>query len=283
MNTHKGGDPLSLRLGDGRFAPLTAADTARIAAELSAAIAAGDTAARRRVRDELIERHLRLVVAIGRGYEHRLDREEIFAVGAAALSEAMDRWSPAPGGMSPYQWARRYITTALNKAVDYSRQIRIPKEVAYGAALATRAVKERENELGRRLTDDEIADVTGGVPRLEDLPLANVSLSEPMSKVYATDREALTVEDMTADPSPGAEETVEREDLFDRVRRSLETLTEEERIVIESRFGLNGAEGRTLAELGKILGTSGEAVRRLEASALAKLTHPANPWGLGEL
>ncbi len=282
MNTHRGEIPLSQQLGDERFAPLTGADAARIGAELAAAIASGDETSRRRLRDELIERHLRLVVSIGRGYEHRLDREDIFAIGTAALVEAMERWSPAPGGMSAYQWAKRWITTALNKATDAARTIRIPEGVAYRAALATKAVKEKETALGRRLTEKEIAETTGGVARLEDLPLANTSLND-VARSYATGNDDYTFEDVIADPAPGAEDTVEREDQFDRVRRSLDSLTEEERLVIRHRFGLDGAEGKTLAELGEILGTSGEAVRRLEASAFAKLTHPANPAGLGEL
>jgi RNA polymerase sigma factor (sigma-70 family) len=283
MNTHKGGDPLlPQRLGDERFAPLTGEDSARISAALSAAIAAGDVAARRRLRDELIERHLRLVVSIGRGYEHRLEREDIFAIGTAALVEAMERWSPAPGGMSAYQWAKRWITTALNKGTDAARTIRIPEGVAYRAALATKAVKEKQTEIGRRLSEAEILETTGGVLRLEDLPLANVSLNQGVGR-YATDEQDNTIEDVIADPAPGAEHAVEREDRFDRVRRSLDSLTEEERFVIQHRFGLEGAEGKTLAELGSILDTSAEVVRRIEASAFAKLTHPANPAGLGEL
>jgi len=282
VTTHKGETPLHRRIGDARFAPLTSEDQTRITTELAAAIAAGDERARRRLRDELIERHLRLVAAIGKGYEHKLDAEDIFAVGVVALTEAMERWNPSPGGMSAYQWAKRWITTALNKATDASRQIRIPEQVAYRAALNTKRIKERENALGRSLTEEEVEALTEGGPRLEGLPIADTSLTARIG-ANAGHGSELTVEDVIADDSPSAADLVERDDLFERVRASLASLTEEERIVVECRFGLNNADGKTLAELGRVLGTSGEAVRRLEASALAKLQHPANPLGIGEL
>jgi RNA polymerase primary sigma factor len=281
VTSHKGGDPLSRKLGDERFAPLTSDDVKRIGDGLLAARAAGDKAAERRLRDELVERHLRLIVALGKGYQHKLDSEDILAVGSLALMEAMSRWDPTPGGMSPYQWARRWVLTALNKATDASRTIRIPEQVAYRAALNTKLVRERENVLGRPLTDAEVVALTGGGVRLEDLPLADRSIYEPLF-AYATNEHDLTIEDVTADPTASAEETVERDDLHARVRAALDTLTDDERTVVRHRFGLDGRDGLTLAELGEMLGTSGEAIRRLEASALAKLTHPANPHSIGD-
>lgn len=279
---HTGAEPLNRKLGDVRFAPLSSTDQARISADLTKAINDNDVRARRRLRDELIERHLRLVVSIAKGYEKRIDADEAFAVGVVALSEAMERWSPAPGGMSPYQWAKRWITTALNNAVDAGRQIRIPEQVSYKAALNTKTVREAEARLGRKLNEDEIATLTNGERRLEDLPIADVSLDAPVPG-YAGREEPPTVADVTASTLPTVEEEVTRDDVYARVRRSLDSLNEDERLVIQHRFGLGGADGKTLAELGKVLGASREAVRQLEASALAKLTHPANPEGLGGL
>jgi RNA polymerase primary sigma factor len=277
---HTGENPLSRQLSEDRFAPLTSDDQTRIIRDLAQAIADCDNKAEQRIRHELIERHLRLVLSLTKGYEKRLDQEEAFAVGVLALSEAMQRWNPAPGGMSPYQWAKRWITTALNKAVDAARTIRIPSQVAYSAALNTRTVKETEARLGRRLSAEEIETLTNGERRLEDLPLADVSLDAPPPG-YAKEDDAATLAEVTASTDRPIEDEITRDDLHARVRRSLRALTDQERLVIEHRFGLNGAEGRTLAELGKMLGTSGEAIRRLEASALAKLTHPANPDDLG--
>lgn len=259
--------------------PLTRDDEARLAAEITAALEAGDTARHRRARNELVERHLRLVVMIGRSYEHKLDREEIMAVGALALTEAMERWRPGEGSMSAYQWARRWIFTALTKAADSNRTIRIPTPVAYRAACNTRAVGQREAELGRRLTASEIEEVTGGGPILEDLPLAYAATLGPAT-IEGTD-DINNVDPTDRLPTP--EESYMKTEAIARLNRAFADLEPDERDVLVARFGLDGQQPLTLVELGARRGISGEAIRRLEASALAKLAHPANPEQIGGL
>lgn len=57
------------------------------------------------------------------------------------------------------------------------------------------------------------------------------------------------------------------------VRAALAKLSGRERLVVESRFGLNDAGGqeRTLQEVGDLLGVTREMARHLEVRALAKL------------
>lgn len=281
MSTSKGASPLHRRLSESRFEPLTREDEIRLGAELTEARETGNERRRRKVRDELIERHLRLVSSIA-GQFTRLPEEEAFAVGCVALTEAMDRWLPGPTSMSAYQWARRYITTSLNKATDASRQIRIPEQVAYKAAINTKAIRTAEATLGRSLTGEEVRDLIGDGPLLADLPSADILLSSPVA-ANATGEETFTVGDVIPSNEPSPEEVAELTDLVDRVRAALTTLDPEERRVIEARFGLNGTDRRTLAELGDEFDASGEAMRRVEASALAKLQHPANPLSIGDL
>lgn len=281
MGAAKGGSPLHRRLSESRFEPLTREDEIRLGNELTEARAAGNDRARRKVRDELIERHLRLVSSIAQQFT-RLQEEDGFAVGCVALTEAMDRWIPGPTSMSAYQWARRYITTALNKATDASRQIRIPEQVAYKAAINTKAIRTTEATLGRSLTGEEVRDLIGDGPLLADLPSADVLLSTPVA-ANAMGDDTFTVGDVIPSKEAGPEEVSELTDLVERVRAAIDTLDPEERRVIEARFGLNGVERRTLAELGAEFDASGEAMRRVEASALAKLQHPANPLSIGDL
>ena len=56
----------------------------------------------------------------------------------------------------------------------------------------------------------------------------------------------------------------------------LEALTDRERIVVESRYGLNDRQRLTLEELGKSFGLTRERIRQLQERALRKLKHPAN-------
>jgi RNA polymerase primary sigma factor len=53
--------------------------------------------------------------------------------------------------------------------------------------------------------------------------------------------------------------------------RWLGHLTEQEREVLALRFGLDGKERHTLAEIGRLLDVSRERVRQVELKALRKL------------
>jgi RNA polymerase sigma factor (sigma-70 family) len=56
-----------------------------------------------------------------------------------------------------------------------------------------------------------------------------------------------------------------------QVRQALAALTERERDVVMRRFGLDGPQPATLAEVARELGISRERVRQIEKEALAKL------------
>ncbi|MEZ4523330.1 MAG: sigma-70 family RNA polymerase sigma factor [Thermomicrobiales bacterium] len=57
----------------------------------------------------------------------------------------------------------------------------------------------------------------------------------------------------------------------DQIRRSLEHLSEREQGVVMLRFGLNGQQPQTLAEIADYYGISRERVRQIEKEALSKL------------
>jgi RNA polymerase primary sigma factor len=64
---------------------------------------------------------------------------------------------------------------------------------------------------------------------------------------------------------------VERGMHHEQLGRWLSHLTEQEREVLSLRFGLNGQERLTLAEIGRHLDVSRERVRQVELKALRKL------------
>src|SRR5690606_16938388 len=68
-----------------------------------------------------------------------------------------------------------------------------------------------------------------------------------------------------------------------QMRSALTHLDEEERAVVELRFGLTGDEPWTMSAVGKYLGLTRERVRTVEGRALAKLRHPSCGVDLEEL
>lgn len=267
--TYTGGRPLQHSLTGRQFEPLTREREQELGAIIRQALADGDTDAETRVRHELVERHLRLVHHIASRYLRTLDLDEGMAVGALGLTQAASRWHPEKGQM--YPWAERWITTALTRAADGARAIRIPQQVAYQAALVEKRAHELEETLGRLLTADERAAVAGGVKTFAGLPSVIDSLDRPAGQVDSRG----TFGESLADGSAGVHETVEESMTAQAVRNALEELSPLEQAVIRSRFGIGGAERMTLAELGVLHGATGEAMRRVEAAGLAKMRHPA--------
>lgn len=67
------------------------------------------------------------------------------------------------------------------------------------------------------------------------------------------------------------------------IHEAIATLTPRERSIVIDRFGLFGAEERTLEEVGATHGVTKDRIRQIEAKALRKLKHPKVSGGLRDL
>ncbi len=64
-------------------------------------------------------------------------------------------------------------------------------------------------------------------------------------------------------------------DLKERVREILKSLTPREEKVLKMRFGIDVASEHTLEEVGKDFSVTRERIRQIEVKALRKLRHPS--------
>jgi RNA polymerase sigma factor (sigma-70 family) len=85
----------------------------------------------------------------------------------------------------------------------------------------------------------------------------------------------LTLGETLPEEEPANAMTLDRDAIKRALEALLPTLPERDRKVIEWRFGLDGAEPRTLAQVGERLGVSRERVRQIEKQALAILAENA--------
>jgi RNA polymerase primary sigma factor len=269
------GDTLQLFLRDIRRHPLLSGEEE---VELAKAIERGDLGAKER----MINSNLRLVVSLAKKYQgHELSLLDLIQEGILGLIRAAEKFDWRKGyKFSTYAtfWIRQAIQRGL---ANQGRTIRIPVHIGQRERKIARVERELAAKLERPPTDEEIAkaaDIT--VRELEetrDAARTVTSLERPVGENGDIEFGALLPSD---EPEPSEE--VEIELRQEAVRSALENLSEQERRVIQLRFGINGDEATPLREAGRQLGLSPERVRRIEHKALQRLATTREVAGLAE-
>ncbi len=261
-------DPLKLyvrAIGDGRL--LTAVEER----ELARLKDEGDEGARRK----LIESNLRLVMSITRNYT-RADVAllDLIQEGNLGLMRAVDKFDWTMGfKLSTYAtwWIRQAVQRAL---AEQSRTIRLPVHIADQVRRVQRARRTLGQELSRDPTYDEIATETELTPKrvyeLLELVQDHLSLETPVGDGESVMSDL--IEDTNA-AGPEAETDIRLRST--ELARALAQLKPRLQRVLILRYGLDGTNGRTLEQVGVVLGITRERVRQLETRALRELRNVA--------
>jgi RNA polymerase primary sigma factor len=236
-----------------------------------------------KVRRELAEANLRLVVSIAKRYRSRgLPFADLIQEGNRGLMRAVDKYEHRLGfkfGTYATWWIRQGITRAL---ADHARTVRVPCHQVGMLAAIERVRGELSVATGREPSVEEISKVLGvKADETRSLRIVGrhpVSLHEP---VGGEGERAL--EDFLSDHgavNPG--QTVDQRLLRERMAEVLRSLAPREREVIELRFGLKDGHPRTLDEVARVYGITRERIRQIEARGLLKLRQPLRSQRLAE-
>ena len=207
----------------------------------------------KRARDSLMAANLRLVVAVAKKYQNQgLKLLDLVCEGALGLERAVDKFDPSMGykfSTYSYWWIRQGITKAIDN-VGKKNEVRrinqfdfelLSKGVPY-TALDSQAGGEEDRTTLREIIPD---------------PNSEEDLNNVRSINGINDKNIL--------------EEIDNTILKDQIGGWLEQLNETEKKIIKYRFGLEGEEPLTLAEIGRQINVSRERVRQLEAKAILKL------------
>jgi RNA polymerase sigma factor (sigma-70 family) len=238
--------------------------------ELVALAQAGDDEARRR----LIEVFTPVIGRIAWRYARSptVSREELMQEGALGLLRAIPRYD-AGRGTPFWGYASWWVRQAMQQLVA---------ELARPVVLSDRAQRQLVRVKEARRT---YAQAHGREPGLSEIAAEAGLAQKQVAKLMAVERHPRTLDEPSRHdgdggsplrdllPDPEAERAFER--VPERVDKEqlatlLGTLSERERSIVRSRFGLDGSE-RTLRELGARFELSAERVRQIEGIALDTL------------
>ena len=225
--------------------------------------------------EKLTRANLRFVVSVAKQYQNQgLSLPDLINEGNLGLIKAAEKFDETRGFKCisyAVWWIRQSILQAL---AEQSRIVRLPLNQVGSLNKINKAFGKFEQENERQPSDDELAEIID-IPRekiSDTLRVSGRHVSVDAPFVEGEDNSLLDV--LPNDDSPSADKGLVNESLNTEIERALSTLTDREREIVKSFFGI-GCQEMTLEEIGERFGLTRERVRQIKEKAIRRLKSPS--------
>ena len=225
--------------------------------------------------EKLTRANLRFVVSVAKQYQNQgLSLPDLINEGNLGLIKAAEKFDETRGfKFISYAvwWIRQSILQAL---AEQSRIVRLPLNQVGSLNKINKALGKFEQEYERQPSNEELAEMID-IPKdkiSDTLRVGSRHVSVDAPFVEGEDNSLLDV--LPNDDSPSADKTLVNESLNTEIERALSTLTDREREIIKSFFGI-GCQEMTLEEIGERFGLMRERVRQIKEKAIRRLKSPS--------
>lgn len=238
--------------------------------QLAQRIRAGDQLAL----EKLCKANLRFVVSVAKQYQNQgLSLPDLINEGNLGLIKAARRFDETRGfKFISYAvwWIRQSILQAL---AEQSRIVRLPLNQVGTLSKMNKVSSRLEQRYERPPSVDEIAkEMEISEHKVEEtmrISTRTISMDAPLDQ----DDDLRFLDVFVSEDVPGTDEDLIRESLAREVQRSLSTLAEKEREIINLFYGIGVPHNYTLEEIGDMFDLTRERVRQIKEKALRRLKH----------
>lgn len=225
--------------------------------------------------EKLTKANLRFVVSVAKQYQHQgLSLPDLINEGNLGLIKAAQKFDETKGfKFISYAvwWIRQCILQAL---AEQSRIVRLPLNKIGALNKMNRTFSQLEQEHEREPSADELADAL-------DLPKEKIYSTMELSGRHMSvdapfqEGEDNSLLDVLSNPeNPSTDQTLMEESLKQEIERTLSTLPDKERKVIQAFYGI-GKKPMSLEEIGDSIGISRERTRQIKEKAIKHLRQRA--------
>jgi RNA polymerase primary sigma factor len=224
----------------------------------------------------LIKNNLRFVITIAKQYQYTgMPLEDLISEGNIGLIKASKLYHDQ--GYHFITYAVWWIRQAISKAIALNGlTIRLPANKIELLKLIYAAHSRIEQQFHREPTPAEIAEEIGISTEEVSTTLRDQSKQKLINAGY--EDHDFNQLDYLPGIEPGADSALDQESIEYALKKVLKTLSQRERIVLETNYGLGGRTPKSTDDIASCLNLTPQRVRQIKDEAILKLRSSATAY-----